>query len=75
MQKKVEAEEAGSGMGLASGILAYAMGLIKAAEKIADAHTKPACVSRLATMKVEHTELQLLLKNVYYEKDASVKDD
>ena len=74
MELKKAAEDKGSEMGLAGGMIKMSMQLMKAAEKSADSGTRGAIGVRLKQFKDEYDEIQLQLKNVYYESDASEKE-
>lgn len=65
------AKEKGEGMGLAGGIIKYAINLLNGALKLAaDSGTQTACKTRLKTFKDEYDEVALEMKNVYYETDS-----
>jgi hypothetical protein len=74
LEMKKTAEEKGEGMGLAAGLVSFAMKLLTAAGKTADSSTQGAIETRMTTLKAEYEEMSLVMKNVYYESDASLKD-
>ena len=74
MELRAEAEGKGEGMGISGAMIAWAMKLLGASAKLADSATASAVETRLGTMKVEYEELQLQMKNVYYESNSSQKD-
>lgn len=70
-EKRKKAEAEGSGMGLAAGIIKYAINSLLTAEKSAkDSGTKAACGARMKVFKEELDEVCLQMKNVYYESEC-----
>lgn len=68
------AEDKGSGMGLASGALKYALTLLAGAKKMAsDAGTQGACDARAKIVKEIYDDTALQMKQVYYEQESGAE--